>query len=343
LTGSIDSETAIRLAMTYGIKLPSYLSSELQDILSNRHEVDTLKKYFTPWAILNRLYASTAATREIILDAVRKAADDNVTYVEFRTSPRGFLGEEQRFSFEEYLQTISDTVWEAERTTGVTVRFILGIARHVFVKIPLEQRNKMFTRIIEMISPIRPKCFVGVDLNGDETAAGAEGFEFFFNVARNHGFRVTVHAGEFGPAENVRYAVDTLRASRIGHGIAASEDSGTLELLAENNCPLEICPTSNSILGLAPKTEDLPLRLLKNSGVPFVICSDNPARCRTSLSEELFKVAKAFDFSIGDIESLVLDSMKRSFADVETKALMINKLSRKLSAKSTRHSETKVA
>ena len=36
--------------------------------------------------------------------------------------------------------------------------------------------------------------------------------------AREGGLHVTVHAGESGPAENVRHAIEVLHAERIGHG-----------------------------------------------------------------------------------------------------------------------------
>lgn len=328
LTGSIDVETAIRIAAAYDVELPTYISSELQDILFNRREIDTLKKYFTPWSVLNKLYVSSESTREIISEAIAKAASDNVIYVEFRTSPRGFLGPNNPFTFEDYAETISAAVSEAAAKHGIVVRFILGIARHVFGRIPLEDRNRMFARIIDIIST-RRDCFVGVDLNGDETAAGGEGFGYFFRTAREKGFKATVHAGEHGPAANVRYAVENLLASRIGHGIAAAQDPDVLELLAERNCALEICPTSNAILGVATRTEDLPLRILQKSGVPFVICSDNPARCRTSLTEELFKVSRAFDMSFGDLENMVSNTLDRSFADPETKSILFGRLNKR--------------
>ena len=45
-----------------------------------------------------------------------------------------------------------------------------------------------------------------------------------FVEAKNTGVRRTVHAGEDGPAENVRRAVDELHAERIGHGYHVMDD-----------------------------------------------------------------------------------------------------------------------
>jgi len=167
---------------------------------------------------------------------------------------------------------------------------------------------------------------VGVDLNGDETAIGAEEFDVFFRIARDKGFRITIHAGECGPASNVGYALSKIKALRIGHGLAAVNDPNVLHSLAERDCALEICPTSNEILGLVSETKELPLKVLQEYDVPFTICTDNPARCKTSLSQELFKVAKAFTFSVAKVKELTYSSLQYSFANEETKSLLKSKL-----------------
>ena len=177
----------------------------------------------------------------------------------------------------------------------------------------------MFARITDAIASADSSCFVGVDLNGDEEAVSSTEFAVFFKLARERGLNVTVHAGECGPASNVEYAAKELGASRIGHGIAARDDPQILRLLAERGCALEICPTSNEILQLTTETRELPLETLREHGVPFVICTDNPARCSTTLSEELFKVAKAFGLSPADIEGLVHRSLVHAFASDEAK------------------------
>ena len=70
---------------------------------------------------------------------------------------------------------------------------------------------------------------------------------------------------------------------------------------------------SNKLLGVINDVKDLPLNSLAEHGVPFTICTDNPARCHVSLSEELFSVAKAFAFSIDDIRALTKQSLKAAF------------------------------
>jgi adenosine deaminase len=330
LTGAIDAEIAVRVGAKHNVKLPTYISSDLHDILYNHGKVSTLKEYFTPWPILNKLFITRESTHDLILEVVRKASEDGVIYTEFRTGPHGFLGKDENksFTFEEYVETVAESAAEAEELYGTVVRFILGIPRHVFGPISAPKRNWMLDKIVAILSTYRSNCFVGVDLNGDEAALGADpkDFETFFSTARAEGFKVTIHAGECGPASNVEYAACELGASRIGHGIAAATDPKLLSQLARQRCMLEICPTSNELLGLVGRTEGLPLRILHDYGVPYSICTDNPARCRTSLSEELFKVAKAFDLPMEGIREITCRAVEHSFADENTKRKLHSKI-----------------
>jgi adenosine deaminase len=139
---------------------------------------------------------------------------------------------------------------------------------------------------------------------------------------------VTVHAGEVGSAESVIYAIEHLNAIRIGHGVAAAKNIAAMKILADRKCVLEICPTSNKMLGVISEIGELPLRIFQHNGVQFVMCTDNPALCRTSMSEELFKVAKAFSLSISDVAEYVQRSADAAFADRATKEMISKKLGR---------------
>jgi adenosine deaminase len=254
----------------------------------------------------------------LVSAAIQRAHHDNVVYLELRFGPRGFLGRGD-LSFPEFVSAVASAVSQAEDSLGITTRCILGIPRHVFAKVPSSLRDRMLMSILQTVDQFRGGCFVGVDLNGDETAGGAELFKLFFEKAAAIGLGTTVHAGEVGPVENIQYAARELKAKRIGHGLAAASDTSTLALLRQLRCALELCPTSNVFLGLAPRISSLPLRLLIDSGVPLAICTDNPARCDTTLSEELYKVAVALDLNIDQVCDLNSAALNLAFADLPTK------------------------
>ena len=92
---------------------------------------------------------------------------------------------------------------------------------------------------------------VGISLGGDEATYPAALFADAFDYARACGLHRVAHAGEGAGAHSVRDAIEVLGAERIGHGIRALDDPATLELLASRRIPLEVCPTSNELTGVA--------------------------------------------------------------------------------------------
>ena len=109
-----------------------------------------------------------------------------------------------------------------------------------------------------------------------------------------------IHAGEVGGPENIRQAIEHLKVERIGHGIAAFRDPALMDLLAERQIPLEICPASNICTGAlagqlgiaAPAMEQHPLPQLFRHGIPIVLSTDDPTMFHTTLTGEYENAAK---------------------------------------------------
>jgi adenosine deaminase len=87
LTGSISAQTAVKIAAKYDIELPTYIAADLDKILFSQERVADHRQYFVPWPILNKLFISLEAVRELLLEVVRDAALDNVIYTELRIGP----------------------------------------------------------------------------------------------------------------------------------------------------------------------------------------------------------------------------------------------------------------
>ena len=67
------------------------------------------------------------------------------------------------------------------------------------------------------------------------------------------GLGLTCHAGEWAGPESVRGALALpVPITRIGHGVRAIEDPELVRELAERGTVLEVCPTSNVVLGAYP-------------------------------------------------------------------------------------------
>jgi Adenosine deaminase len=75
------------------------------------------------------------------------------------------------------------------------------------------------------------------------------------------------HVGEWGTADDVWRAVELLELDEVQDGIAASASRAVMRALANVRIRLNLCPTSNVMLGRVGKLEEHPIRALYDAGV----------------------------------------------------------------------------
>ncbi len=137
---------------------------------------------------------------------------------------------------------------------------------------------------------------VGVDVAGpDHRTFSMAAHAPLFLRARKAGLGLTVHAGETGDLEELRYVVQKIRPQRIGHGLAAARDKKLLKEIAKQGIILELCPTSNLRNNILKSVDELRaiIRTFLDNGVRITINTDGPEMYRTSVvKEEEFLLAE---------------------------------------------------
>ncbi len=141
------------------------------------------------------------------------------------------------------------------------------------------------------------KNIIGVGLGGGNDGKSLLEFRDGFSRASNLGFALFAHAGEHGPpsvaVQEVLDAVD-LGVKRIGHGIHALKSKEVLNLLKTRDIALEICPSSNQMIGTLARIIDLPVPSLLEQEIPFCLGSDDPSYFGASLAEQYALVQSWF-------------------------------------------------
>jgi adenosine deaminase len=132
-----------------------------------------------------------------------------------------------------------------------------------------------------------------LDLSGDEFAQPIENFKPLYRLAKADGLRLKAHAGEWGDADSVRRAVEELELEEVQHGIAAADSESVMRFLAENRIRLNICPTSNLMLGRVESLASHPIRKLFDAGVRVTINTDDMAMFGQSVSDEFLNLYKS--------------------------------------------------
>jgi adenosine deaminase len=283
----------------------------IDPVLQVLDPVDGLAEYFKPWVTLRQLPRSQAELRTMMTAVVAALAADGVTYAELRNSVL-YIGEINDVSPDMALGWLVEELEHASELHNVDSRLIVTLTRHEFDVAHVDALLRAFA------SSAESDRVVGVDLAGDEDAAvHLPEVERFFREARDgHGLGVTIHAGETGSAANVLWAIENCGANRIGHGLAAAESPDLMELLRDTDTCVEVCLTSNLRTGCVRSVSEHPVVKFMEAGVPFVLCTDNPAIHGSTLSDEYDLFAAAFGED--PLESMYARQLDYSFASLDS-------------------------
>jgi adenosine deaminase len=141
-------------------------------------------------------------------------------------------------------------------------------------------------RLAAVAAGFADRWLVGFDLAGPEAAfPNPLAHRRAFDVARDAGLRITVHAGEWGGAAQVRRALDVC-PERIAHGRAPSR-TGAVRRADPNAGSRSTCdPTSNVQAGIVPTRADHPLAVLPSRGVAVTLSTDDRTVSDITLTDE---------------------------------------------------------
>jgi aminodeoxyfutalosine deaminase len=162
----------------------------------------------------------------------------------------------------------------------------------------------------------------GLGLAGWENASPPSKFREAFDRARAAGLASVVHAGETDGPTSIWGAIRDLGAQRIGHGVRCLEDPDLVVYLREHQIPLEVCPTSNVCLSVAPSFAEHPFPRLLEAGLYVTLNSDDPPMFNTTLTNEYLKVAQHFHFDADQLERLSLNALRASLLPATQRATM---------------------
>lgn len=236
----------------------------------------------------------------------------NIRYAEITIAPRKFIL--SGVPYPELMDAICrglDETWAGE---GNRYRFVIDIVRDLGPEAGMETM-----RIVEA----NPGFGVaGVGLGGGENfppEASAQVFEY----AASLGLRKTAHAGEGRGPASIWGAIEHLNPERIDHGTRAREDARLVDYLAERQIPLNLCPTSNVMLGVSPSIEEHPFREYLDRGIPVNLGTDDPAFFKTTLGEEYARVVELQGVPLQRLPEIAANALRASFLpDGEKTALL---------------------
>ncbi|MFD0558861.1 adenosine deaminase [Stackebrandtia endophytica] len=183
-------------------------------------------------------------------------------------------------------------------------------------------------RIIDACEAAADDGLAGIDILYVPYAAEADWrtARHVVGLARDAGLGITVHAGEFSPA-NIAAVAGIDGVTRIGHATHAAADPRLLSLLVERDITVEVCLTANLLLGAVAGLADHPLPRMLDAGVKVALGSDNPVQFGSTIEEE-YHLAAELGLSMEQLTDLTRNAVRAGFTTPERKADLLADLDR---------------
>jgi adenosine deaminase len=153
-----------------------------------------------------------------------RAQADNIRHTEIFFDPQTHTA--RGVPFAAAIGGIHRALQDGRAQLGIGSALIMCFLRH------LPEADAFAT--LEQALPHRDK-FIGVGLDSSERGHPPEKFARVFERCRELGLHLVAHAGEEGPPEYIRTALDVLHVERIDHGVRCLEDPAlTARLVASS-------------------------------------------------------------------------------------------------------------
>ena len=304
LDGSLRIETALDLARTRGVDAPVDVAGMADALIAPMpcaDQAELLRAFDLPIALMQDAEALERVTAEL----VESKAADRVRYVEVRWGP--LLHVAGGLSLDAGIAAVCRGAADAAARTGTVVRLICTALRSHDPAANLV--------LAETAARFRDQRLTGWDLAGPEAAyPDPMAHAAAFAAAHAGGLRITLHAGEWGGAAQVRRAL-ALDPERIAHGPVAIDDPELCAELIARGVTLDLCPTSNWQAGIVPSIAAHPLARLHRAGVPVTLNTDDTTVSDLTLSDEYVRAVELVGLTIPELWAIDRHALDVAFAD----------------------------
>ena len=301
LDGGVRPATVIEMADAAGVDLPTRDAGDLLSWFTIRPEMD-LAEAFSRFSLVISLLQTDEALRRVAREAVDDLAADGVVHAELRFAPLAHTSGD--LDGDAVIAAVLAGLEEGSRS-GCTSGLIVCGLRELGPALSLEAA--------ELAARWAGRGVVGFDLAGFEPENPASTHRAAFEVAKEAGLGLTIHAGEMAGVDSVIDALDTVWPDRLGHGWRLVDDcvvaggrivelGPTASRVRDAGLPLEICLTSNACLG--QPVESHPAKMLAEAGFLLTLNPDDRVVTTTSTSREHDLAARVLGFSSVELAAL---------------------------------------
>lgn len=241
-----------------------------------------------------------------------RVAKHGVRYIEYYWN---YTGLKNHYSYAQAQEAIHRGLERAYQETGILAHLIPAIDREA-------APEEAVYLVEQMIAHRHPKT-VGLGIDYRETLHEPENFWKAYQMAREAGFHITAHAGEFGEHwRNVETSMDLLKADRIDHGYTIIDNPDLLANARARNMIFLVVPTNSYYLRTFEPTEWAhrhPIRAMHAQGLRVFPNSDDPTMHHVNVGESWLLMFNWLNFTLNDLRGMLINSIDAAWVSEEQK------------------------
>ncbi len=321
LEGSLRLTTMLDIANQHGVTVPDSMFNLSGLVQVQDQDPMTFTNFLDKFKTLRLFYKSPDVIDRVTREAVEDAARDNIRYLELRFTPVA-LSRAEGFPLHDVMDWVITSAQDAAKKSKIKVGLIASVNRH--------ESPDLAEQVAWLAAEHMKDGLVGIDLAGNEAEFKSDPFHGILKEAKQAGLHLTIHAGEWGPAANVRDALENLGAERIGHGVRVMEDEGVVALAKESGVAFEVCVTSNYQSGVVKSLPEHPLPRMLAAGLNVTVNTDDPSVSRITLSHEYQHVCEDLKVPFDTLKQIVIRAAQASFLSEDKKAKLVGSLKKEM-------------
>ena len=316
LEGSVRLGTLMEVGRAHGMSLLG--TGRLRELVQMGEDQEfDFENFLSKFQTLRLFYRSPEIIERITRETIADAAADNVRYMELRFTPVA-LSQAEGFPLEDVMDWVLEATKKASQEYGIKTRLIPSVNR--------QESPELAMQVAKLAAERMEKGIVALDLAGNEVEHSSMPFLSVFREAKQAGLKISIHAGEWGGAQNILEAILYLGADRIGHGVRVLENPEVIALARDHATPFEICVTSNYQSGVVSSLAEHPLPHMLSLGLNATINTDDPSICQITLSDEYRLVCESLGLTTNTLHDRIIAAADASFLSDGERATLIHDL-----------------
>lgn len=313
IEGTLEPELLFELAARNQIAL----DYDSVAALRKAYQFDSLQSFLDLYYAGTKVLCTERDFFDMTWAYLKRAHEDGIVHTEIMFDPQAHT--ERGVPIQTVFAGLARALRQGQRELGISAVMILCFLRH------LSEDDAMAT--LNDALPLRPEyhdLWIGIGLDSSERGHPPEKFARVFARCAELGFRLVAHAGEEGPADYVRSALDVLQVERIDHGVRSEDDPELMQRIIDLQIPLTVCPLSNLRLGVVSDLTDHNVARLLRRGALVTLNSDDPSYFGGYLLDNYLACVEKLGLSRSEICALARNSVKASFLSDEAKQAILD-------------------